>query len=154
VCLSIVSQESSGPISKEKTIGPFTLRLLTGATITQIQSGPVQPEIIDTSQRIKKGNQELENTRQSFRVTFSVVQVLTQQENGTVVFSDLKFSSGTFPSLVRIKFRVTIQLVINGRSVTQAIESAPTKPFISMTNTGSQWKDAAGSWLKEECFAG
>jgi len=140
VCLSIVSQENGGPISKEKAIGPFTLRLLTGATITQIQSGPVQPEIVEATQRIKKNNQELENARQSFR------------ENGTAIFSDLKFSSGTFPSLVRLRFRVTIELVTEGQNVMKTIESAATKPFISMTNTGSQWKDAAGTWLKEECF--
>lgn len=140
VCLSIVSQENCGPISKEKAIGPFTLRLLTGATITQIQSGPVQPEIVEGTQRIKKNNQELENARQSFR------------ENGTAVFSDLKFSSGTFPSLVRLRFRVTIELVTEGQNVMKTIESETTKPFISMTNTGSQWKDAAGTWLKEECF--
>jgi len=140
VCLSIVNQENGGPISKEKAIGPFTLRLLTGATITQIQSGPVQPEIVEATQRIKRNNQELENARQSFK------------ENGTATFSDLKFSSGTFPSLVKLRFRVTIELVCDGQNVMKTIESVSTRPFISMTNTGSQWKDAAGTWLKEECF--
>jgi len=95
---------------------------------------------VDTSQRVKRNNQELENIKQNF------------QENGTVTFSDLKFSSGTFPNLVRIKFRVTIQILVNGQRITKTIESAPTKPFISMTNTGSQWKDAAGTWLKEDLF--
>jgi hypothetical protein len=135
-----VNQENAGPIFKEKAIGPFTLRLLTGATITQIQSGPVQPELVDTSQRVKRNNQELENVKQNF------------QENGTATFSDLKFSSGTFPNLVRLKFRVTIQIIVNGQRITKTIESPPTKPFISMTNTGSQWKDAAGTWLKEDLF--
>jgi len=41
---------------------------------------------------------------------------------------------------------------VNGQRITKTIESAPTKPFISMTNTGSQWKDAAGTWLKEDLF--
>eukprot|EP01125_Pyxidicula_operculata_P002161 TRINITY_DN1209_c1_g1_i1.p1 TRINITY_DN1209_c1_g1~~TRINITY_DN1209_c1_g1_i1.p1 ORF type:complete len:592 (+),score=115.07 TRINITY_DN1209_c1_g1_i1:61-1836(+) len=140
VYLSIVNQETAGPIFKEKALGPFTLRLLTGATITQIQSGPVQPELVDTSQRIKRNNQELENVKQNF------------QENGTATFTDLKFSSGTFPNLVRLKFRVTIQILQNGQRITKSIESAQTKPFVSMTNTGSQWKDAAGTWLKEELF--
>lgn len=36
------------------------------------------------------------------------------QENGTAIFNDLKFSTGTFPNLVRLKFKVSIQLVFNG----------------------------------------
>eukprot|EP01125_Pyxidicula_operculata_P008565 TRINITY_DN2867_c0_g2_i3.p1 TRINITY_DN2867_c0_g2~~TRINITY_DN2867_c0_g2_i3.p1 ORF type:complete len:489 (-),score=77.99 TRINITY_DN2867_c0_g2_i3:315-1781(-) len=140
VHLAIVSQENAGPIFKEKPIGPLTLRLLTGATITQVQSGPVQPELAETSQRIKRNNQDIENSKQTFK------------ENGTATFSDLKFASGTFPNLVRLKFHVTIQLVLNEHRITKVVESIPTKPYISMTNTGSQWKDAAGAWLKEECF--
>jgi len=42
--------------------------------------------------------------------------------------------------------------MVHGQKMTKTIESAPTKPFVSMTNTGSQWKDAAGTWLKEELF--
>jgi len=49
---------------------------------------------------------------------------------------------------------VTVQLIQDGQQVQKTIESAPTKPFVSMTNTGSQWKDAAGAWLKEDCFKG
>uniref|UniRef100_A0A6B2KZA7 SH2 domain-containing protein n=1 Tax=Arcella intermedia TaxID=1963864 RepID=A0A6B2KZA7_9EUKA len=140
VFLAILNQENAGPIKKDKIIGPLTLRLMTGASISQIQTGPVHPELVETSQRIKKNNQDLENSKQTFK------------ENGTVTFTDLKFSSGTFPTLVRLKFRVTVELKINGERQAKTIESFPTKPFISMTNTGSQWKDAAGTWLKEECF--
>jgi len=113
---------------------------MTGATISQVQTGPVQPELVETSQKIKRNNQELENAKQTFK------------ENGTATFSDLKFASGTFPNLVRLKFRVTVELQQNGNRITKTIESLPSKPFISMTNTGSQWKDAAGTWLREECF--
>lgn len=80
-----------------------------------------------------------------------------------VTFSDLKFSSGmqllglfnqkgTFPNLIRLKFRATVTVTIGSNKYTKTIESPQTKPFISMTNTGSQWKDAAGTWLKEDCF--
>eukprot|EP01124_Arcella_intermedia_P027378 TRINITY_DN5345_c0_g1_i1.p1 TRINITY_DN5345_c0_g1~~TRINITY_DN5345_c0_g1_i1.p1 ORF type:complete len:556 (-),score=167.31 TRINITY_DN5345_c0_g1_i1:77-1744(-) len=140
LALTILSQENTGPIFKEKPIGPFTLRLLTGSSITEIQSGPVQPELLEISQRIKKNNQDLEGSKVLFR------------ENGTATFSDLKFSSGTFPHLVRLKFKASIQLVWGGERVQRVVESLPTRPFISMTNTGSQWKDAAGACLKEECF--
>jgi integrase len=135
-----VVQEQAGPIFKDKLIGPFTIRLLTGATVQQVHSGPIQPELSGTSQRIKRNNPDLENARQSFN------------ENGVAVFTDLKFQSGTFPNLVRLKFKVTLQVVIDDQSVTHTVESPPSKPFIAMTNTGSQWKDAAGSWLKEDCF--
>jgi len=138
--LTILSQQTAGPIKKEKSIGPVSLRLMTGATISQVQTGPVQPELVETSQKIKRNNQELENAKQTFK------------ENGTATFSDLKFASGTFPNLVRLKFRVTVELQQNGNRITKTIESLPSKPFISMTNTGSQWKDAAGTWLREECF--
>eukprot|EP01126_Amoeba_proteus_P053910 TRINITY_DN6597_c0_g1_i1.p1 TRINITY_DN6597_c0_g1~~TRINITY_DN6597_c0_g1_i1.p1 ORF type:complete len:297 (+),score=52.52 TRINITY_DN6597_c0_g1_i1:961-1851(+) len=74
------------------------------------------------------------------------------KENGTAVFSELKFSSGTFPNMVKLKFYAPIQFVMNGQHISKTIESSCSKPFISMTNTGSQWKDAAGSWLKEDCF--
>jgi len=70
------------------------------------------------------------------------------------IFSDLKFSSGTFPNLVKLRFKATIQVVVDGQTITKQIESPQTKPFISMTNTGSQWKDSQGSWLKEDCFKG
>jgi hypothetical protein len=136
----VIQQETAGPIFKEHPLGPFTLKLLTGATITQIQSGPVSPELVDTNQRVKRNNPDIENMRQNFK------------ENATAIFSDIKFASGTFPQLVRLKFRVTIQLVQDGQQIQRTIESTPTKPFVSMTNTGSQWKDAAGAWLKEDCF--
>jgi len=140
LCLTILSQESAGPIFKEKPIGQFVLRLMTGATISQIHCDPVQPEIVETSQRVKRNNSDLENQRMTFK------------ENGNVTFADLKFSSGTFPNLIRIKFRCTVNLTIGGHKFTRTIESPPSKPFISMTNTGSQWKDAAGTWLREDCF--
>lgn len=87
------------------------------------------------------------------------------KENGVVTFSDLKFSSGTFlmtyhqllgtfPNLIRLKFRATVTVTIGNNKYTKTIESPQTKPFISMTNTGSQWKDAAGTWIKEDCFGG
>lgn len=123
VHLAIVNQGNAGPIFKDKILGPFTLRLLTGATITQIQSGPVQPEIADPSSRIKKNNAEIENSKQNFK------------ENGTATFGDLKFASGTFPNLIRLKFHVQIRLVLNGQKITRMIESNLTKPYISMTNT-------------------
>jgi hypothetical protein len=85
------------------------------------------------------------------------------KENGMVTFSDLKFSSGlqrmgashhsgTFPNLIRLKFRASVTVTIGNNKLTKTIESPQSKPFISMTNTGSQWKDAAGTWLKEDCF--
>jgi hypothetical protein len=135
-----VVQEQAGPIFKDKPIGPFTIRLLTGATVQQVHSGPIQPELYESSQRIKRNNADLENAKQVFN------------ENGVAVFNDLKFQSGTFPNLVRIKFRVVLQVVIDNQTITRTIESVASKPFISMTNTGSQWKDAAGAWLKEDCF--
>lgn len=119
-----VVQEQAGPIFKDKPIGPFTIRLLTGATVQQIHSGPIQPELCDGNQRIKRNNADLENARQSFN------------ENGVAVFNDLKFQSGTFPNLVRIKFKVTLQVMVDGHSVTRTVESLPSKPFIAMTNTG------------------
>jgi hypothetical protein len=121
-----VVQEQAGPIFKDKPIGPFTIRLLTGATVQQVHAGPIQPEICDGNQRVKRNNPDLENARQSFN------------ENGVAVFNDLKFQSGTFPNLVRIKFKVTLQAVIEGQTVTRTIESQPSKPFISMTNTGKR----------------
>jgi len=74
VCLTIVTQESSGPITKDKVLGAITLRILTSSLITQIQSGPVQLEIVQATQRNKKGNQDMETNKQNFR------------ENGTAVF--------------------------------------------------------------------
>jgi len=136
ISLSIVSQGNAGPIFKEKPIGPFILRIMTGGTVSQIHCDPVQPEIVETSQRVKRNNSELENQR------------LTFKENGTVMFSDLKFSSGTFPNFIRIKFRCNVSVTIGGQKFSKMVESPPSKPFISMTNTGSQWKDAAGSWMK------
>lgn len=53
---------------QEHPLGPFTLKLLTGATITQIQSGPVSPELVDTNQRVKRNNPDIENMRQTFKV--------------------------------------------------------------------------------------
>jgi len=140
ICLSIIHQGNAGPIFKEKLIGPFTLRIMTGATLSQIHCDPVQPEIVETSQRVKRNNSELENQRMTFK------------ENGNLTFSDLKFSSGTFPNFIRIKFRCTVTVTMGNNKFTKTIESPPSKPFISMTNTGSQWKDAAGSWMKEDCF--
>lgn len=49
---------------------------------------------------------------------------------------------------------MTVQLCAEGKTIVKTIESNPTKPFIAMTNTGSQWKEAAGIWFKEECFGG
>eukprot|EP01127_Copromyxa_protea_P021513 TRINITY_DN740_c0_g1_i1.p1 TRINITY_DN740_c0_g1~~TRINITY_DN740_c0_g1_i1.p1 ORF type:complete len:503 (+),score=66.74 TRINITY_DN740_c0_g1_i1:332-1840(+) len=138
--LSIVAQGNAGPVFKEKPIGPFTLKIMTGATVTQVRCDPVQPEIVETSQRIKRNNSEFENQRTLFK------------ENGMVTFSDLKFSSGTFPNLIRLKFRTTVNVTIGQNKFTKTIESPHTRPFISMTNTGSQWKDAAGTWMKEDCF--
>jgi len=138
--LSILSQANAGPIFKEKPIGHFVLRLMNGATISQIQCDPVHPEIVETSQRVKRNNSDLENQRMTFK------------ENGNLTFTDLKFSSGTFPHPIRLKFRCSVTVTIGGKKITRTIESLPSKPFISMTNTGSQWKDAAGTWLKEDCF--
>jgi len=140
VRLAIISQEQAGPIFKDRPIGQITVKLLTGATITQIQSGPVQPELLEAQTRVKKGNADMELARQTFK------------ENATAVFNELKFSAGTFPSLVRLRFRVTIQLVVGGQQLQNTIESPPSRPYLAMTNTGSQWKDAAGAWLKEDCF--
>jgi hypothetical protein len=139
IYLSIISQEHEGPISKEKSMGSITLRLLTGATISQVQSGLVQPEFVSNSKG-RRCNQELENMKLPF------------SENGTVTFHELKFATGTFPNLVRLRFKVTVQLCAEGKTIVKTIESNPTKPFIAMTNTGSQWKEAAGIWFKEECF--
>lgn len=86
IYLSIISQEHEGPISKEKSIGTITLRLLTGATISQVQSGLVQPEFVSNSKG-RRCNQELENMKLPF------------SENGTVTFHELKFATGTFPNL-------------------------------------------------------
>jgi len=141
VCLVLPSQGIAGPIFKEKPLGPFTLRLLTGATSIQIQAGPVQPELVEpTQQRMKRNNSDLEHSKQAFK------------ENGTACFNELKFNSGTFPNLVRLKFRVEVSTAVNGHQTTKTVESVLTDPYISLTNTGSQWKDAAASWLKEDCF--
>eukprot|EP01126_Amoeba_proteus_P009011 TRINITY_DN13424_c0_g1_i1.p1 TRINITY_DN13424_c0_g1~~TRINITY_DN13424_c0_g1_i1.p1 ORF type:complete len:543 (+),score=125.57 TRINITY_DN13424_c0_g1_i1:140-1630(+) len=141
LCLSLIHQGNAGPIYKDKPLGPFVLRLLTGATVSpHIQSEPVQPEIVDTSQRLKKNNTELENQKAVFK------------ENGLATFEDLKFSSGTFPHPIRLKFRASFTICLGNRKVSKTVESASTRPYISMTNTGSQWKDAAGTWLKEDCF--
>lgn len=64
------------------------------------------------------------------------------------------YIAGTFPNLIRLKFRATITVTIGNNKYTKTVESPQTKPFISMTNTGSQWKDAAGTWIKEDCFGG
>jgi len=134
-------QEKAGPIFKEKPMGPFSLRLLTSARVHHITTGHVHPELVETSQRIKRNNQDLENAKQVFN------------EAGIATFNDLKFSSGTFPNLVRMKYRVQVQInLTEGRSITKTLESIPSRPFISMTNTGSQWKDAAGTWLREDAF--
>jgi len=135
-----LTQERAGPVFKEKPIGTFSLRLLTSARVSHITTGHVAPELIEAAQRIKRNNQELENSKQVFN------------ETGIAVFNELKFNAGTFPNLVRMKFRVQVQVVIDGATITKNLESNASQPFISMTNTGSQWKDAAGSWLKDDAF--
>eukprot|EP01121_Diplochlamys_sp_Union-15-3_P019744 TRINITY_DN7514_c0_g1_i1.p1 TRINITY_DN7514_c0_g1~~TRINITY_DN7514_c0_g1_i1.p1 ORF type:complete len:607 (-),score=88.70 TRINITY_DN7514_c0_g1_i1:95-1915(-) len=135
-----VTQDKAGPIFKEKQCGSFQLRLLTSARVQHITTGHVHPELVEINQRIKRNNQELENSKQVFN------------ETGFAQFTDLKFSSGTFPNLVKMKFRVQVQVVVDSITLNKTLESNVSKPFISMTNTGSQWKDAAGMWLKEDAF--
>lgn len=123
-CLVITAQ-GGGPIFKDKTLDSFTLRLLTGATKAPIQTGHVQPEVVEIhQQKIKKNNAEIENTKMFLK------------ENGTVVFQDLKFSTGTFPHPVKLKFKVTFSVSINGRPQSQkVIESTLSNSWISLTNT-------------------
>jgi hypothetical protein len=142
-CLSIISQETSGPVIREKPIGSFSLFLITGVTVTSVQQiTPVQPIIVEPSkQRGKRINQELENSKQIFK------------EDGNVIYNDLKFTNGTFPHLVPIKFKTEVEIsLFNGQKVKKTLESPSSKPFISMTNAGSQWLEAAGTWLKDDCF--
>eukprot|EP01126_Amoeba_proteus_P014280 TRINITY_DN16229_c0_g1_i2.p1 TRINITY_DN16229_c0_g1~~TRINITY_DN16229_c0_g1_i2.p1 ORF type:complete len:185 (+),score=32.13 TRINITY_DN16229_c0_g1_i2:754-1308(+) len=54
--LSLVQQGNAGPVYKDKPLGPFTLRLLTGAFSTPLRTDVVQPELIDTSQVLHQMN--------------------------------------------------------------------------------------------------
>lgn len=140
IYLSIISQEHEGPISKEKTVGTIAIRLLTGATVSQVQCGLVQSEFVSNSKG-RRCNLDVDGSK------------LPISENGTVTFHDIRFTTGTFPNLVRLRFKVAVQLCVQGnKPIAKTIETTPSRPFIAMTNTGSQWKEAAGIWFKAECF--
>jgi len=140
--LTILHQENAGPIFKDKPIGPFILKLLRGATITDLQVSSVYPEVMDfgSNDRLKKNSKEVMNSKMNFN------------EEGIAKFTELKFSTGTFPNFISLKFVANVTFSIGPSIFSRKIESFQTKPYIVMTNNGSQWKEATGSWIKEEAF--
>jgi len=144
--ISIVAQENAGPIHKGKPIGKIALQLICGPSFIPILSNNVQPVLIEqyVSQK-QKGNKKISvnHTKSNFK------------DNGTCTFSDLSFSSGSHPHFVPLKFKTEVEFVdvsVHNKKSKKTIESTWTKPYVSMTNNGSQWAESAGNWLKLDCF--
>lgn len=144
VQLTILKQQNSGLVFKDKPIGSFVLKLLCGATVTEISTSNILPELVDIrggkSKSKERNIKDMMNSHEVF------------DKSGVATFTDLKFSSGTYPNLISLKFTTTVTSIINGEKITKKVESQLSKPFIVMTNSGSQWKEALGVWIKDQAF--
>lgn len=141
VTLAIVRQPFPTVPSKGAALeeDALVVQLLMGATVTVQQYSPVKALVVSDTALGKGESKLVENDTQMMERQFMVAKF------------PLVFKEGTRKASLRLRFEMDVEVLQSGRTIKACVESAPTQPFVVMTNQ-KQWEACERPLLQKDAF--